>query len=195
MAEEAGFWGAVRRFQDKPWMAETLANDPVLRLPWIGYRIFKLLLAFSVLLLAALFFYAWVTYPNADAILKSAEFPQGTTFPQKLESLDAERQAWTTNIKDLGTIFLVTPVFSLVSAVVGYIFGVSRQTMEPGGAAAGGAGIPKDGEVQEDPAAAEVGGQTPGEGGVGEAPDAERVGEVPDAEGGGPDPAPGHEQK
>jgi hypothetical protein len=113
-------------------MAETLSADPVMRLPWLGFRIFKWLIVLSLLIVVILVTYAYKTYPNADAILRSGEFTPGTTFSQKLEVLAAERATWVSNIKDLGQLFLVAPIFSLIGTVIGYIFGVSRQTSEPG---------------------------------------------------------------
>jgi hypothetical protein len=143
----SGFWAAVRRWQDKPWMAETLSSDPVMRLPWLGFRIFKWLIILSIIIVAILVTYAYKTYPSADAILRTNQFPPETTFPQKLEILAAERATWVSNIKDLGQLFLVAPIFSLVGTVVGYIFGVSRQDPQPGVRHQGGGSGPADDET------------------------------------------------
>ena len=78
----------------------------------LGYRIFKWLLVFAVLLLAVITIYGWLSYPDAQ------------TTP--LENYQALHDAWLTRLKDLGQLFLITPVFPLIGAVIGYIFGVRQ---------------------------------------------------------------------
>jgi hypothetical protein len=42
----------------------------------------------------------------------------------KLEAVRRLRGDWLQEVKDLGQLFLLTPVFPLIAAVIGYIFGV-----------------------------------------------------------------------
>lgn len=117
----------------RPWKAatgtgslsETLARSPNMQLPWIGYRIFKWLLLLITTLLLLLVVYAWRTYPDATAV--DDLLVAGATPPERLAVLEALRSSWLTSVKDLGQMFVLTPVIPLLGAVVGYIFGVSRQ--------------------------------------------------------------------
>jgi uncharacterized membrane protein YfcA len=61
------------------------------------------LLALIVAIILLLALYAWFTIPST---------------PQ-------DRAAWVSQLKDLGQTFLLTPFVSLLSAVVGYIFGTT----------------------------------------------------------------------
>lgn len=82
----------------------------------IGYRIFKWLLFLAVALLAMLLLYAWQTYPEI------VDVPPGSTDP--LVALERLRNDWLQQVKDLGQLFILTPVFPLLGAVIGYVFGV-----------------------------------------------------------------------
>jgi hypothetical protein len=92
-------------------------------LPHLGYRIFKWLLVLAFVLLLALIAYAGITYPTpADAVQVTA----GTTAGERIEALRELRNGWLQQVKDLGQMFILTPLFPLIGAVVGYLFGVRK---------------------------------------------------------------------
>src|SRR6266542_2782937 len=99
-------------------------------LPWIGYRIFKWLLLLIFIILILLVAFAYLTYPRIGDIQKLAG--SRTNIDIIKEWSDA-RSAWVTQMKDLGQIFLFTPVFPLLAAVVGYIFGRQQQLQSTDG--------------------------------------------------------------
>ncbi len=123
-----GFWD---RWLSGPSLRQTLAD---LRgggeLPWIGYRIFKWLLLLIFIILILLVAFAYLTYPRIGDIQKLAG--SRTNIDIIKEWSDA-RSAWVTQMKDLGQIFLFTPVFPLLAAVVGYIFGRQQQLQSTDG--------------------------------------------------------------
>jgi hypothetical protein len=116
----------------------------------VGYKIFVRLLLLVLLLLGLLTFYAWVSYPKYEEILglvdsANASALRVTSVPpttsrnsgspevdytvaavNPAEAWEQARRAWLTNLKDLGQLFLLTPVFPLIGAVIGYIFGERR---------------------------------------------------------------------
>lgn len=91
----------------------------------LGYRIFKWLLLLVAVFIALLTVYGFLTYPKlADS--RTLAGPNG-------DAVAAFRQAradWLSSVKDLGQIFLITPVLPLIGAVLGYIFG--RNEQDPG---------------------------------------------------------------
>lgn len=89
----------------------------------LGYRIFKWLLALTVLLLAVLTWYGLISYPN-EADVNTAVNGQAT--PDRLAAAKQLQTDWLQQVKDLGQLFLLTPVFPLIGAVIGYIFGVRK---------------------------------------------------------------------
>jgi hypothetical protein len=89
----------------------------------LGYRIFKWLLALAVLLLAVLTWYGLISYPN-EADVNTAVTGQAT--PDRLAAAKQLQYDWLQQIKDLGQLFLLTPIFPLIGAVIGYIFGVRK---------------------------------------------------------------------
>jgi hypothetical protein len=69
--------------------------------------------------LGLLVLYAWGTYPDSQDFV-------GLQQPMPTDAADVMRQArsdWIASIKDLGQLFLITPLFSLIGVVIGYIFG------------------------------------------------------------------------
>jgi hypothetical protein len=85
----------------------------------IGYKIFLWLLLLIGFELALLFVYGWFTFPTLEDVLR-------TTTDANADAGQAwadARSSWVTSIKDLGQIFLLTPVFPLLAAVIGYMFG------------------------------------------------------------------------
>jgi hypothetical protein len=61
---------------------------------------------------------------------------------------------WVQQIKDLGQLFLLTPVFPLIGTVIGYIFGVRKNSGNSNGGQDGGpGGDGGDGVVAPDPGA------------------------------------------
>jgi hypothetical protein len=88
-------------------------------LPYLGFRIFKWLIALTVFMLLLLVIYGWNTYPN-----RSDYFPKSSTGPtDPWKAYQDARESWVTQIKDLGQLFVLTPLFPLMGAVIGYIFG------------------------------------------------------------------------
>ncbi|GAA0811046.1 hypothetical protein [Spirilliplanes yamanashiensis] len=92
----------------------------------LGYRLFKWLLILAFFLLVGLMGYAWWTYPTtADA---TALLPAASGLDARLEAIRELRRDWLQQVKDLGQMFVLTPVVPLIAAVVGYLFGVRRST-------------------------------------------------------------------
>ena len=88
-----------------------------MQLPWIGYRIFKWLLLVAGLLLLLLVVYAWQTYPAASDI--DDVVGANASDQARLAAMESARAAWLTSVKDLGQLFVLTPVFPLIGAVIG----------------------------------------------------------------------------
>jgi hypothetical protein len=82
-----------------------------------GYKIFLILIALVVFELLLIVIFAAFTFPGGGA---------GS------DAMDA-RAAWVAQLKDLGQIFLLTPVFPLLGAVIGYIFGRQEKQAESTG--------------------------------------------------------------
>jgi hypothetical protein len=85
----------------------------------LGRDVFLWLLGLVFLELSLLSIYAVWTYPRLGDITRIAV---GQNADLQKAWLDA-RSAWVTSLKDLGQIFLLTPVFPLIGAVIGYMFG------------------------------------------------------------------------
>jgi hypothetical protein len=88
----------------------------------LGYLIFKWLLLLIGILLGLLTVYGVLSYPSiSDArSLAGASGDAGVILQQA-------KAEWVSSIKDLGQIFLITPVLPLLGAVLGYIFGRHEQ--------------------------------------------------------------------
>jgi hypothetical protein len=124
----------------------------------VGYKIFLLLLGLVLVLLALLSIYAWVSYPryedvqglvsaaNQGAVQAARQRPQASTQQTTPSTIEVDytvaavnpadtwqqaRSDWLTHVKDLGQLFLLTPVFPLMGAVIGYIFGDRRSQQKP----------------------------------------------------------------
>jgi hypothetical protein len=70
--------------------------------------------------LGLLVLYGWKTYPTSQDLVG------GLQQPTPSDVADAIRQArsdWAVSIRDFGQLFLITPIFGLAGAVIGYIFG------------------------------------------------------------------------
>jgi hypothetical protein len=83
-----------------------------------GYKVFKWLLCLVGLLFLALALFATVTYPSL-AEAKALAGPQGNVGT----ALGDARTQWFSQVKDVGQLFLVTPVLPLLGTVLGYMFG------------------------------------------------------------------------
>jgi hypothetical protein len=92
----------------------------------LGREIFLWLLGLVIIELALIATYAWWTYPSLDEVIK-ANTGSSTDVPQAWADARSE---WVSSLKDLGQIFLLTPVFPLIGAVMGYMFG--RQQSDRG---------------------------------------------------------------
>ncbi len=95
----------------------------------LGYRLFKWLLILAFFLLLGLMGYAWWTYPtSADA---TGLLPPAASLDARLDAVRELRRDWLQQVKDLGQMFVLTPVLPLISAVIGYLFGVRRNDGHP----------------------------------------------------------------
>ena len=92
----------------------------------LGYRIFKWLLTLAIFLFLGLMVYAWWTYPTSAAA--TALLPTGSGLDDRLLAVRELRRDWLQQVKDLGQMFVLTPVLPLIAAVIGYLFGVRRST-------------------------------------------------------------------
>jgi hypothetical protein len=94
----------------------------------LGYRIFKWLLFLGFFLLSGLMGYAWWTYPTTNDATQL--LPLGATLTDRLNAVQELRRDWLQQVKDLGQVFVLTPVFPLIGTVVGYLFGVRRSARD-----------------------------------------------------------------
>jgi heme A synthase len=120
------------------------ASPPPLQL--IGWWAFRLLLGFIGLSFLALAVFAWRTYPSLeyfDQARVQAEQPSTVVQPMELVTAPGAsnnlaplalwqeaREQWFAEIKDLGQVFILTPLLPLLGAVLGYIFGREKQRAE-----------------------------------------------------------------
>ena len=88
----------------------------------LGYRIFKWLLLVVAVFIALLTLYGFLTYPKL-AYSQTLAGPHGDAVAAFREA----RADWLTSVKDLGQMFLITPILPLIGAVLGYIFGRNEQ--------------------------------------------------------------------
>ncbi|MGH8906820.1 MAG: hypothetical protein ACRD0K_09970 [Egibacteraceae bacterium] len=93
-----------------------LAPAPPPPMQVIGWWVFRLLLAFIGLSFAALGVFAWLTYPSTAAA------------PPAL--WQEARAQWFGQVKEMGQIFILTPLLPLLGAVLGYMFGRQEQKTE-----------------------------------------------------------------
>jgi hypothetical protein len=92
-----------------------------LGLPRLGYKVFKWLIVVVFVMLGLVAFFAWSTHPDPDRYLPKAASTLAT--PEQAKAWGDAWTAWLMSIKELGQVFLLTPVFPLIGAVLGYIFG------------------------------------------------------------------------
>ncbi len=127
------------RYLPAPGAKATNPNQPVENSAWdgafsfpnqetgtsrLGYRIFKWLLFLGFFLLIGLMGYAWWTYPTTGDATRL--LPLGATLDERLRAVQDLRRDWLQQVKDLGQVFVLTPIFPLLGTVVGYLFGVRR---------------------------------------------------------------------
>lgn len=91
----------------------------------VGLKIFKWLMWLVVGMMAILVFYGWATYPRIDEIRSLAG-----TRPEGIAAYTEARAAWVASVKDLGQLYLITPILPLLSAVLGYMFGRNETVAE-----------------------------------------------------------------
>lgn len=115
--------GGTLNVDDAVNMADSLGTIGEMERRAYGYLIFKLLLALAVFEFFLLTLYAWRTFPGSAVSNAAAA--------SALQADPATQDAWVASIKDLGQIFLISPVFSLIGAVVGYVLGRQQQTSAP----------------------------------------------------------------
>jgi hypothetical protein len=106
------------RWRRRGQLADTLREQHQ-ALAYLGFRIFKWLLGLVAVLLLGLAVAGWVTYPDKGQFVPD---PRLATAEQ-WSALAAAKTAWVTQLKDLSQAFLFAPVFPLLGAVIGYIFG------------------------------------------------------------------------
>jgi hypothetical protein len=118
----------------------------------LGYRIFKWLLVLAAVMTACLVGYAWATYPTEADVAAAANGNE--TIAALTDAYTRLMADWVQQIKDLGQLFLLTPVFPLIGTVIGYIFGVRKNSGNSNGGQDGGpGGDGGDGVVAPDPGA------------------------------------------
>jgi hypothetical protein len=115
--------GGILNVADAADRAQVLGTLNEIELRAYGYLIFKWLLALLVFGFLLLALYAWTTFPDSttDAASSSSALPASPS----------SQDAWVASIKDLGQIFLLTPIFPLIGAVIGYMFGRQQQSSPP----------------------------------------------------------------
>lgn len=86
----------------------------------LGYKIFRYLLLLIAFVGVLLVVYALTTYPSQDEIQEIIGNAEGV---EALQAWRETRAEWVDQFKDLGQLFLVTPIVPLLGAVLGYIFG------------------------------------------------------------------------
>ena len=111
-------------FRSQASLSEYLSKHPDAQLVWIGYRIFKWLLLLTVIVMVALGLYAVLTYPTTGEIRELLR--SGAPVADVSQLTNQMRSEWISNVKDLAQLFLLTPIFPLLAAVIGYIFGRSH---------------------------------------------------------------------
>jgi len=116
------FWHAVTGQGE---LSQKLSRDATMQLPWIGFRMFKWLVALVFLLLIAVVVYGILTYPSQDDLLKLAELDRSKK--RAAQIVASARDQWQRSVIELGVQFVITPIVPLLGAIAGYIFGVSRQ--------------------------------------------------------------------
>lgn len=103
-------------------------HPPLLTL--VGWWAFRMLLAFVGVSYLVLALFAWRTYPasrdsvDVGAVNMAAQVPQPAA--PELEDTVRLREAraeWLAEVKELGQMFILTPVLPLLGAVLGYLFG------------------------------------------------------------------------
>ena len=120
---------SIQEIEQETGVTEEPTLPPLAR---VGYKIFLWLLLLILLLALLLMIYAWWTYPRlGDVVALVAEQPD----VDPLQAWRDTRAEWVTQFKDLGQLFLVSPVIPLLGAVLGYIFG--RQQAGQAGAPEG----------------------------------------------------------
>ena len=105
--------------------SEQFKEIPIRRL---GREIFLWLLALVALELILLTVYAFWTFPQIGDVSQMTE-----AAADRNQNWMEARSAWVTSLKDIGQIFLLTPVFPLMGAVIGYMFGRQQAGMEQEG--------------------------------------------------------------
>jgi hypothetical protein len=94
-------------------------------LPEIGLDAFRAILLFSAFMVLLLGVFAWVTYPDMAALERLVATDAVMPTYQQLQA------EWFSRLKDLGQLYVLTPLLPLLAVVLGYIFGRrSGQAME-----------------------------------------------------------------
>jgi hypothetical protein len=102
-------------------------NPKVPPLAQLGFSIFKYLILLFGLVAFVLALYAVATYPRLESVLR---FVNEESDLDALKAWRETRAEWFSQFKDMGQLFLVTPIVPLLGAVLGYIFG--RQQAQSG---------------------------------------------------------------
>ena len=86
----------------------------------LGWRVFRWLIWASAVAVGVLIVVGWATYPSRPY--------SGTPTSDAYQLWSTARSEWFNNMKDLGQLLLITPLVSLISATIGYMFGSQPQT-------------------------------------------------------------------
>ena len=98
----------------------------------MGFRIFKWLLLLTTAFVVVLVILGFGTYPDRDIYLPAATPSSGesstpvTYTSDQLKAWQGARDSWWGAMKDGLQLLLLTPIFPLIGAVIGYIFGRER---------------------------------------------------------------------
>jgi hypothetical protein len=83
----------------------------------VAWRVFLVLVAFMAVAYLSIAAFAVSTYPSLK------DFPSGTVV-----DLRNARAEWLAATKELGQTFVLTPLLSLLGAILGYLLGRERRT-------------------------------------------------------------------
>jgi hypothetical protein len=105
-----------------------LPPPPAPTLVIIGWRVFLVLVAFIGVSYLVMAVFAWSIYPHLSAFGTEMNTPELCASGTVARWRNAHEQ-WLATIKELGQLFIVTPLLPLLGAVLGYVFGRERKDL------------------------------------------------------------------
>jgi hypothetical protein len=103
-----------------------LPPPPAPPLVIIGWRAFLVLVAFIGVSYVVMAVFAWSIYPQLSTFGIEVNAP-GLCAPGTVARWQDTHEQWLATIKELGQLFIVTPLLPLLGAVLGYVFGRERR--------------------------------------------------------------------